>query len=120
MKIYYAVGIVGLLDLRGVTGGFNTLKWAADCARKQAEKEKQSGGVMPLHNHKETSIGDWFSVHPYGGMVDGPYPTRERAETERKVICRKYAQDANYDNGFVAKAVKVFKTTAVVERIYKP
>ncbi len=115
MKIYYAVGVVGLLDLRGVHGGYNVKKYAVEHAKRILEEE---GHAASGSMDRKTKVGDWFSVHPFGGFVDGPYPKKADAERERKRVCTEYAQDANYDKGFVAKAVYVKKSVAVVERDY--
>jgi hypothetical protein len=110
MADFYVADSCGLRDMRRLHGPFADMKSAIRKANK-----------MPFpHNEAEwPAVGNWYAVHPFGGMVDGPYETQLQAEKERLANINDeqvFEIACSADAGFTARVVYIAGGTYVLER----
>jgi hypothetical protein len=113
---YYVAWMHGFLDLRDVSAPFASLLTAKKAAAIRALEANENGFRAPDNSSWD---GAWFSVHPAGGMVDGPHISKQQAEFSRKKNNsdpQAFLCDCGEDKGFTAKLVAMFGNAGVLLR----
>ena len=112
----YVAPLYGALDMRPINGPFRTKKSAYHNALKC---ELEDGGDGFPEEQNKSRVHDWFSVHPAGGFVDGPYPSRRIAEFERQHTLsdeQSLAIDAGGDEGFLCVLIGMIGDFGILRR----
>jgi hypothetical protein len=109
---YYAAQIIGLADMRALRGPFESIVKARAVAATLFKTGRCGNSI------DKAEVGSWYALHGLNydmAFVDGPYPSKRKAESERRKNWKNYNDECAGDIGRVGIVVDLVESAVVLE-----